>query len=138
MDQSYSMEKPKKRGTWKLLTVVFALLFLAAFFTKGFTTWSITGKAVLSQNDAEKRADDFLQKYIAVPGVNMKINSISQESGLYSLNISATANNQSQNAKAFITKDGKLFILQAIPIDEIDKMLAQQQLQQAAQQPATQ
>ena len=125
-EPSYSGQK-KKMNTWKVLTIVFILLFVAAIFTKGFTLLSITGSAVLSQDSAKTKANDFIQKYLIGPGVTIDVNKVSEESGLYALNMTANSNGVSQAAKAYITKDGKLFFLQAIPLDEIDNLLNQQQ-----------
>ena len=125
-EPSYSGQK-KKANTWKILTIVFILLFIAAIFTKGFTLLSITGSAVLSQDSAKTKANDFIQKYLIGPGVTIDVNKVSEESGLYALNMTANSNGVSQAAKAYITKDGKLFFLQAIPLDEIDNLLNQQQ-----------
>ena len=130
MDQ---VDSQKKGKGWMVLTVVFILLFAISLFTRGFSSLSITGSAVLSQDSAKTKANDFIQKYIANPGVTIKIDDIKVESGLYALNITASANGQTQSAKAYVTKDGKLFFLQAIPLDNVDELLKQQQAAQAQQ-----
>ncbi len=123
-----SIAKPKpSMNAWKILTVIFALLFIAALFTRGFTLLNITGKAVLSEDEAKTKADDFIQKYLALPGVSIELKELSEVSGLYKLDITASGDGQSQDASAYISKDGKLFFLQAIPLDEIENLLNQQQ-----------
>ncbi len=131
-EPSYSGQK-KKMNTWKVLTIVFILLFIAAIFTKGFTLLNITGSAVLSQDSAKTKANDFIQKYLIGPGVSIDVEKVSEESGLYAIDLTANSNGVSQAAKAYITKDGKLFFLQAIPLDEIDNLLNQQQASETAQ-----
>ncbi len=132
-EPSYSGQK-KKMNTWKVLTIVFILLFVAAIFTKGFTLLNITGSAVLSQDSAKTKANDFIQKYLIGPGVTIDVNKVSEESGLYAVDLTANSNGVSQAAKAYMTKDGKLFFLQAIPLDEIDNLLNQQQAPGTAQE----
>lgn len=125
-----SINQKKKTNTWKILTIVFILLFIAALFTRGFTILNVTGKAALSKDDAKAKADDFIQKYIVLPGITINIDNIAEESGLYRIDITATSGDSTENAKAYLSKDGKLFFLQAIPLDDVDSLLQQQQAQQ--------
>ena len=126
-----SIPKPKL-NTWKVLTAVLALLLIFAVFTRGFSLIGLTGLTVLSQDDSKEKVDDFIQENFATPDVQITLDSISEESGLYKIELTATSLGQAQKAVSYLSKDGKLFFIQGINLDEFNAL--KEQLAQNPQQ----
>jgi len=111
----------KKISAWKILTIMFAILFIASLATSGFK--SIGG---LSKESAKQTANDFIQTNLVSPDVSIDIEDITEKNGLYVLDIAVTAQGTTQNVESYITKDGKLFFPQALEITTFENPLTQQ------------
>ncbi len=112
-------------NTWKILTVVFALLLVFAVVTKGFSLIGLTGLTVLSVDDAKDKIDQFVQENFATEGVIITIDDITEESGLYKIDLTANYLGKTEKAVSYLSKDGKLFFVQGINIDEFNALKAQ-------------
>ncbi len=111
------IHQPKKKiSKWKVATVVLAILLIIVIFTKGFSFKGADGS--ISENDAKDKALNFIKENLLQPGVEVNLNSIAEESGLYKLDLSLNMLGKVQNVPAYVSKDGKLLLLQAFELDK--------------------
>lgn len=111
------IHQPKKKiSKWKVATVVLAILLIIVIFTKGFSFKGANGS--ISENDAKDKALNFIKENLLQPGVEVNLNSIAEESGLYKLDLSLNMLGKVQNVPAYVSKDGKLLLLQAFELDK--------------------
>ncbi len=77
----------------------------------------------ISGDTIKARMQSFIQDNLVPPGVSATVVDVSENNGVYNLTLSIEANGQKQVYTSFVTKDGKLFFMQA-PID-VDKFASQ-------------
>ena len=107
-----------KVNKWKLFTGLFALLFIISLFGTIFSITDITSRSI-SQIEAESKVGDVLTNYINDPRLDIKVNDIQEDHGLYLVNISVNFQNETEHATTYLTKDGELFFFQGINLNEV-------------------
>ena len=105
MENPVIKPRPRKISIWKILTLVLAILFIIALFSKGFTAFSSSS----SQKTAEKTLL-FINNNFMQPGSQATLVDAIEEKGL----IKATIELQGTPLDIYITKDGTLFFPQSI------------------------
>lgn len=107
-----------KVNKWKFFTGLFALLFVISLFASIFSITDITSRSI-SQIEAESKVGDVLTNYVNDPRLDIKVNDIQEDHGLYLVNISVDFQNETQHTTTYITKDGELFFFQGIDLNEV-------------------
>lgn len=92
-----------------------ALLILALVIIALMSFQKPAGEKSLGREEAKIRAENFVNTYLMQSGVRATIRSISEEYGLYKLQIDIV----SDVVESYLSKDGKLFFPQALNIEEI-------------------
>jgi len=106
MENPVIKPRPRKISIWKILTLVFLLLFITALFSKGFTAFSPS-----SPKQTAEKTLLFINTNLMQPGLQATLLDVKEEKGLYK----ATIELQGTPLEIYITKDGTLFFTQ--PID---------------------
>ena len=96
----------KKINKWKISTFVLLILLVVVFATSG-ETFSLTSGASVTGNAVSFINSNLLQ------GQTATVVDVSSKNGLYK----ATIDIQGQPGEIYVTRDGKLMFLQAIPLD---------------------
>ena len=101
-------------GREKFLRLTLPVLLVLALIVIGLVSFP-KPQTVISEAAAKVRAENFVNKYLMQSGTKATVKSISEEYGLYKLNIDIV----SSVVTSYLTKDGKLFFPQALDIDQI-------------------
>ena len=100
----------KKLNKWKISTFVLIIILIAVVAFSGFNPLSLTTGNAVAQNAVNFINTNMLQ------GQTATIEDVSSTSGVYKTSI----NIQGQPAEVYVTKDGKLMFLQAVPLIPIE------------------
>jgi len=94
------------------------IIILGLFLTLVLTGCNLPflNKTVLKPEEATAHATDFINKYLVEPGSSVTIKDVAEENGLYKLKVVFT---NGQEYDSYLSKDGKLFFIQAIKVDEL-------------------
>jgi len=98
-------EKKVKISIWKVATVFFALLFIIAILSKGFTSFSASSPKKTAETTLV-----FINKNLLQQGVQATLISATEEKGV----IKATLSLGDKPLDIYITKDGSLFFPQGV------------------------
>jgi hypothetical protein len=104
------MHKPagmRKTALWQLIAAIFAILFVAAIYTHGFSS-SAAQPSQLSKDVAAVKVIDYINKNLLQSGVTATLNSVKEENGLYAINMTISG----QTFSSYASKDGQLFFPQ--------------------------
>lgn len=112
----------KKISLWKLLTFVFAGLFVAALLNSISGLVSITGFSVGADYSAAEKAVDFINEYLLQGQAEATLLDVQEKNGL----INAQIEIQGRVFDTYITSDGQLFFPQAIDLSSPPAPLAEQ------------
>ncbi|MDD2913040.1 MAG: hypothetical protein PHH17_00470 [Candidatus Pacebacteria bacterium] len=74
------------------------------------------GRGFISQDEALKIADDFINKKMLQGQVSASVSDISEESGLYKINLSV----QGSPFSSYMTKDGRFFFPEGLDIENFE------------------
>jgi hypothetical protein len=99
----------KKLNKWKISTFVLVILLIVMSATSGFDFSLTTGNAVAGD------AVDFINTNL-LQGQTATLGDVTTTSGVYKASIDI----QGQPGEVYITKDGKLMFLQAVPLTPIE------------------
>src|SRR3989344_2140239 len=108
-EKKKSSFKFKSLLNWKTLSGILAILFIIAILTNGFSKSCITG--AISASDASTKFETFVKTM--QPTSTIEVASIEKESGLYKVEFEIDGKEYS----SYVSQDGKLFVLAAIPMD---------------------
>ncbi len=113
------IKKLTKSNTFTRIVLPIILVIILGII--GFTTFKepstkIGGKN-LNEEKAQTVADNFINNYLMNPGTKANIVSISEEYGLYKLNVDIG----DDVVESYLSRDGKLFFPQAFNIEEVEK-----------------
>jgi len=100
----------KKLNKWKISTFVLILILIIVIVFSGFNPLSLTTGNAVAQNAVSFINTNMLQ------GQTATVEDVSSISGVYK----ASINIQGQPAEVYVTKDGKLMFLQAVPLVPVD------------------
>ncbi|MFH1181660.1 MAG: hypothetical protein V1702_01760 [Candidatus Woesearchaeota archaeon] len=98
----------RKTALWQLIAAAFAVLFIIAIYTHGFSS-SAAQPSQLSKDEAATKVIDYINKNLLAEGVTAKLNSVKEENGLYFINMTISG----QTFASYASKDGELFFPQA-------------------------
>lgn len=104
-------------GRENFLRLTLPILLVIALIIIGLVSFqkpSATAKD-LTPDQAKARAETFINKYLMQSGSTATIKSITEQYGLYKLDVDITNN----VVQSYLTKDGKLFFPQALDIDQV-------------------
>ncbi|MCK5473858.1 MAG: hypothetical protein KAI53_00490 [Candidatus Aenigmarchaeota archaeon] len=108
--------KTDKTMPWKITTGILAILLIAVIAMPGNEN---TNSNALDETAAKELAETFIQSSLLGPEVELDIDDIEENNGLYALNLTVTANGQAQKATSYLSLDGKMFFVQGMNIDEV-------------------
>lgn len=111
------MTEKKKKNTKNLaiLSGVIVLIIIGLVLT---SNKSMFGKKTLSPAEAKARAESFIKDFLVSSDTVFSLaEPIDYNEGLYEIEV--TLQDSGQPIKSYMTKDGKLFIPQAMDIDEV-------------------
>ncbi len=110
-----TIKKPsfKRISKWKVSTFVLGILLIAAIFTNGFGLISLSGK---SADEVGENTLNYINTNLLRGVAVAEMGEVSEEDGLYKalLTISGESN------YVYMTKDGTLLFVQAIPIGNVN------------------
>ena len=109
--------KTDKTMPWKIMTGILAILLIAVIAMPGNED---TNSNALDETTAKELAETFIESSLLGPEVELDIESIEENNGLYALNLTVTSNGQSQKATSYLSLDGKMFFVQGMNIDEVE------------------
>lgn len=84
---------------------------------------------VLTMDEAKAKAQEFIAGNLVAPGTKVDITNISEEGGLYKLDLDVSGKKET----AYISKNGQKFFLGALDIAETEKKAAESQQKEAEQ-----
>lgn len=126
-----------KPNVWLIVSIILAIILVVVvvmnYTAKQGSNNSLT--TVLSTQEAGDKLLDFVNKIYGTQLGAMTVKGVTEESGLYKVTFSLNdpATGQQAEQPAFVTKDGKKFIPQAVDIAEaLTQFENMQQQQQAA------
>ncbi len=103
--------KKKRTNRWKVTSFVLGLLLILTFaFGSGPSLSPVSGNAVAED------AVEFINTQLLQGQATATLEDVSSEKGL----VKATVNVQGQATPVYVTKDGELMFLQAIPLGEVE------------------
>lgn len=94
-------------STWKVVTVILALVVVLSVFTSGFRFDSlptVSSGTVIPLTEAESKVIQFLNENVLVPPFTAAVTQSQEENGLYKLTLSIAG----QSVDSYISKDGAL------------------------------
>ncbi|MCW1298648.1 MAG: hypothetical protein OH333_04935 [Candidatus Parvarchaeota archaeon] len=131
-EEKIETKEEKKRfvikfNPWKALAIFFGILFVASLATNGFSgfksgpTGLAIGTSTLSAEQAANKAIDWLNSYFKAAGQNIdiKLLNTSEVSGMYAFTVEFSSSQGNATFTYYVTKDGELFLPQAIPTSEL-------------------
>ncbi|MFH0776725.1 MAG: hypothetical protein V1936_03895 [Patescibacteria group bacterium] len=86
-------------------------------------TFLLAGCGGLSEIEAKNLAVKFINENLLSGGMTAEITNIAEESGLWKLDVKLS---DGREVKSLLSKDGKIFVPEAIYIDEVEKAAAEQ------------
>lgn len=106
--------KKRKISPWKISTMVFGVLFVVflVLFLKGGSM----SVGAISKDAAAEKAIGFVNTNLLQAGTTAELGEVTEEAGLYKAELTIAG----QSYDSYITKDGKLFFPQAIPLEEVE------------------
>jgi lipopolysaccharide export system protein LptC len=107
-------------GRENFLRLTLPIILVIALIIIGLFSFQKPKTKTLTVADATTRAETFVNKYLMQSGTKATIKSITEEYGLYKLNIDIV----SSVVTSYMTKDGKLFFPQAMDIDQVSNSAA--------------
>lgn len=115
--------KKKKMNRWKITSFVLGILLILTFaFGSGPSLSPISGNAVAED------AVEFINTQLLQGQATATLEDVSNEKGL----VKATVNVEGQATPIYVTKDGELMFLQAIPLGGLDDIPQESPTQQPA------
>lgn len=98
-----------------VIGVVIVLVLLVLGYKSGKMNFKlpIFGSKTLTQDQAKAKVTDFITKNLVQEGTKVEVKSITEENGLYKLSLSVAG----QDINSYMTKDGKIFFPEAMPMD---------------------
>lgn len=112
MNQTIRKFFDKDKASSKITPIV----LVVALIIIGFISFSPSMKKSVSKEKASTIAEEFINEYLMEPGSKASIVSVSEEYGLYKIEVDIT----SSVVDSYLSKDGKLFFPQALNIEEIN------------------
>lgn len=94
-------------STWKVVTVILALVVVLSVFTSGFRFDALptaSSGAVIPLTEAESKVVQFLNENVLVPPFTAAVTKSQEENGLYKLTLSIAG----QSVDSYLSKDGAL------------------------------
>ena len=138
MEPTQSM--PKKTNVWVIVSIILGLALIGIIVSELPQTGE-NGK--MSVVPADQAADGLLNFINEVYGSQLgpvTLQGVNEENGLYKISLNVTNQGQSVIETVFVTRDGKLFVPQAIDIEEglsQFRSFQEQNLQTATEQKPT-
>lgn len=111
-------EHKRYKSIWIISTAVIAILLIISILTNGFNLKSVTGAAILSQEEVEQKVKDYIETYLLRPDTEFEITNIEKENGLYKLELKVGL----QTMDSYATKDGKLLFPTAIDLTKTPEL----------------
>lgn len=116
---AHKHRKKQRLIAWKYTTAILTILLIISVFTSGFGLMSSKPKSigtskVLTKEEAGKKAVDYINNNLIQPGTAAKLESIKEESDLYSIKLTIGGNEYG----SFVTKDGAMLFPSAIDLNE--------------------
>ncbi|MDX9893489.1 MAG: hypothetical protein RB292_03680 [Patescibacteria group bacterium] len=121
----------KPQNIWIAVSAFLAVALVAVLifsYSGGFKANS--GMVEVSQDEIGSYLVDFINKIYGPQIGNVSLQQVAAEHGLYKITIGVTVEGQPPQQEVYVTRDGKLFIPQAIDIDEINSEYEQYLQQQ--------
>ena len=100
----------------KLTSKILPIILVLALVVIAYISFAKPSMKNVDENEAKTIAEDFINTYLMEPGAKASILDITEEYGLYKLNIDIV----NGTVESYLTKDGKLFFPQALNIEEIN------------------
>lgn len=126
----------KKFNIWLVISIILMIALISVLATNVFKNKQ-TKLITIPPDQAASKLVDFINK-IYGPQVGIAtLKSVSEENGLYKVEVKVINNNESIDQTIFITYDGKLFIPQTIDIEDVLAQYEAFQKQQQNIQPQT-
>lgn len=115
----------KKKVNWKKLDkkmisnliIVAGLFFAIGFFVSYQGFFDKEKRSHISMNEAKERTEIFITENLVQPGTEIKIKGVSEEKGLYKINLELMG----QEISSYLSKDGKFFFPEAMDIGKIEE-----------------
>jgi len=118
----------KKVNSWKVASFILGLLFIVSLISgSGLSTLTVSGNAVATD------AVDFINTNLLQGQATATLDKVENEKGL----VKATISIQGQQTPIYLTKDGQLMFLQAIPLTDTVPLNSDNTQQQTQQPVAT-
>lgn len=131
--QPTPMKKPM--NIWVIISIVLAIALIGvSVYAFGPMKTSQNGSMVVKSSD-QASADliSFINKVYGAQVGNATLKSTSEQSGLYEVALSISANGTPTDQTVYVTKDGKFFIPQVIDIADVSQQFETYQQQQQQQ-----
>lgn len=131
-------QSPEKKPN--VLLIICIILAIALVGLIGFVVYEKVGAkgtaspkmAVLSSDQASKDLVDFINEVYGPRIGPVTLKSVSDENGLYKVVLTVTENGAPSDQEVYVTKDGKIFVPQAIDIATMKEQFKTYQAQQEA------
>ncbi|MCD6398293.1 MAG: hypothetical protein J7L08_00025, partial [Candidatus Aenigmarchaeota archaeon] len=125
----------KQNNVWKT-SFIFSAIVIIVLLGVILTDIGI-GSSKITADAAGQRALNLINGGLVPPGTEISVDAITNEGGVYQLNISLTYNNQTQSVTSYMSKDGKYFFPQGMDINEILTKEVNKEVQNQQQTPQT-
>ncbi|MFA6410821.1 MAG: hypothetical protein WCW26_04590 [Candidatus Buchananbacteria bacterium] len=128
----------KKPNIWLIVSIVLAVILvivagLALAKTMGSKTNESGKMVVLSSDDASKKLLSFINEVYGAQVGPATLKGVVETSGLYEVTVTISDSGKDVDQKVYISKDGSLFIPQAMNIADVLTQFKAYQQQQGAQ-----
>lgn len=101
-------------GVWVIATALLLTYVIATSFSSG----KANSAQSLSEDEIKALVEPFIQQNLVPAGVAVSVKNVTKESGVYKVSVSLAQGAQNQVVESYVTADGKIFMMQAIPITE--------------------
>lgn len=106
-----------------LVLISVVLLTIIGYKNDRFKLNFLDGTKTITAEEAKSKAIKFINDNLVQPGTQVDVKSVSEEGGLYRLDLSVGK----QDIAAYMTKDGKKFFPEAMDIEDTQKKIADAQ-----------
>lgn len=120
------------KNTWMITSIVLGVLLVISLvlaFTGTFAK-ETTPKNILTQEEAETKATEFVTLLGEVEGIPLNLNEVKEQDGVYSVDVEFMG----QQNSFYMSMNGDLFFLQGITLNEIREIQAQMELAEQQQE----
>lgn len=119
-------DKKKKRSIWDILStasvasiaLMVVLVAVMVIGIGGATSGRQGVTGMITAEDAKQKASNMIKGSLT-PGTEVTINKVTEDSGLYKLDISIKAQGKTQELTSYMTKDGKYFFPQGMKVEDL-------------------